>query len=118
MTHKEILNLVKGKLLAQNAKSKDRITCMYRGFNNTKCAIGWLIPDSEYDQDIEGVPVKDIDLYPYYGEDIKLKKCIEVGIGRPIDQQDIFFLTKLQNIHDRCDVSEWEHEFNRLEEKL
>ncbi len=33
--------------------------CAYRGLNNTKCAIGALIPDSKYDESIEGLNVFD-----------------------------------------------------------
>ncbi len=29
--------------------------CAYRGSNNTKCAIGALIPNSKYDKSIEGL---------------------------------------------------------------
>ena len=33
--------------------------CAYRGKNNTRCAVGWLIPDNRYDPKIEGGSVVD-----------------------------------------------------------
>lgn len=35
-------------------RENGRLTCQYRGDGGTKCAVGFLIPDDEYNSDIEG----------------------------------------------------------------
>lgn len=66
----------------------ERITvCKYRAEDGSRCAIGCLIPDSEYDPEIE---------------------------GKSVDTTGLFFFTKasiniasaLQNIHDYCTSAE------------
>lgn len=71
------------------------ITCAYRGVNGNKCAVGLLIPDSEY------VPAMEKNLC-YDG---LVKENLEKHGHNP------YFARRLQIIHDHSDVWHWE---NRL----
>jgi hypothetical protein len=63
---------------------------MYRGAHGAKCAVGVLIPDSEYDPKIEGLGVKRI------AED----KIVHLSILDGASAEDIWFLNDLQTCHD------------------
>lgn len=39
---------------AKNSEGKTSNVCLYRGPNNTKCAVGFLIPDHAYKEEMEG----------------------------------------------------------------
>jgi hypothetical protein len=48
-------------VIAQHAPSMDRNhNCQYRGPNNTKCALGFSIPDAAYRRAMEGLSVDQI----------------------------------------------------------
>ena len=53
----EVFDFVVGKLFEQGGKSlmdgNNDLICMYRGEGDRRCALGWLIPDSEYVPDME-----------------------------------------------------------------
>ena len=57
MTPQEIFNTVALHLFAQKCRSasgpEGMMTCLYRGPNGTKCAVGALIPDELYNPDME-----------------------------------------------------------------
>lgn len=55
MTPQEVFDKVAKHLLTQKAKSmgEDEDTCMYRGANGLKCAVGILIEDDEYSPRME-----------------------------------------------------------------
>ena len=53
MTKQEIFDKVAVHLVAQNERSWDYNTCLYRGPNGLKCAVGCLIPDNEYTPEME-----------------------------------------------------------------
>jgi hypothetical protein len=61
-----IFNTVYTHLMLQGRSSVSATGhCKYRGPNGTKCAVGFLIPDSKYQEDIEGLAVHNlVDLYP------------------------------------------------------
>lgn len=61
------------------------ISCVYRGDNGQKCAVGCLIPDEIYDTNMEGHGVGEI-LHTYTLPDL-------VG--------NYALLSRLQNLHDR-----------------
>lgn len=86
----EAVRTVRTFLLEQGgpATTLDRIgeaLCAYRGDNGRKCAVGCLIPDSEYDPYIEGLGVGTIGK-KYFPKSL-------MGIDRA-------FLAKMQSIHD------------------
>lgn len=62
--------------------------CAYRGTEGRACAVGCLIPDSEYDPAFEGEPVDDINCAALKGLDIRM-------------------LSEVQSLHD-CHLPETE----------
>lgn len=62
MTMQEMFDTAALGLLTQNRKSLDHrsAVCKFRGNYGTKCAIGFLIPDSHYDHRMEGEAMKTI----------------------------------------------------------
>jgi hypothetical protein len=49
-----IFNTVYTHLLKQGGPSTIRGACMYRGQNGRMCAVGFMIPDDVYEEDMEG----------------------------------------------------------------
>lgn len=62
--------------------------CMYRGLNNTMCAVGCLIPDDRYDTDMEMTPATAGIVYD----------AIE---GEPGEDDSQFVLEMQQMLHDQ-----------------
>lgn len=100
----EIFDVVSLHLLIQHEKSLDsNDDCAYRGRNNTKCAIGCLISDEEYNTSMEGRLVSAL---------------------KDINERQDTFLQFLQNIHDHKPVKLWYEELtdfakiNNLEMKI
>lgn len=114
MSAVELIKDVKEFLLAQNQQSLEGSwICKYRGENNTKCAVGCLIPNDLYDQSFEGktakalfkfnkfLPVKKVIIEKYNVRGLKL----------------VNLLTHLQKIHDLDSVLDWGKRFDELIEK-
>lgn len=87
MTPQEAFN----KIWTHSAQMTERSSnfeylCAYRGTNNTKCFIGALIPDSEYDYSrMENKPVN------WLVNELKLPSLAGLSVG---------WLRELQDIHD------------------
>lgn len=65
-------------------------TCLYRGPEGRRCALGWCIPDENYRQELEGLTIDD---YP---------SILEDALGFPdLPENDIQFLVDLQTYHDQ-----------------
>lgn len=92
MDSKEIVNVVRQHLMAQGAKSEDADMCKYRGPNGLMCAVGVLIPDDRYNKSLD------------YGSFTNL---IDAALSAGLSEH-IGLLGKLQNIHDSCDIGDWE----------
>lgn len=96
MNDQEAFDIMVKHLRKQGRKSAlmDGYTCMYRHPEGLKCAIGVLIPDSEYKPKIEGMTASFI-----------VKKCPSL--------KDINWklLNQMQNTHDRFSVEMWESRF-------
>jgi hypothetical protein len=62
MNEQQIFDRVADHLATQKKQSatSDRKTCLYRGLDGTKCAFGIFIPDSCYDDRIEGNGASDL----------------------------------------------------------
>lgn len=89
LTRQEIFTKVYVGLMKQKVASvsdSKKPSCVYRGRNGTKCAVGHLIPDSSYSPRIEG---KLVDGLP-----------TSVFAAMGIDTQDVEFLQRLQVLHD------------------
>jgi len=93
MTHQQAFNKIVRHLRKQNRRSEDG-GCLYRGPGGLQCAIGCLIPNSEYKDTFEGVSV--------YG----LR-----NLAPSLKGIDILMLKDMQDIHDTYDVRSWETAF-------
>lgn len=74
-------------------------TCLYRGPNGTKCAVGCMIPDEIYHPSMEGKGVTTI-IKLYFG-------LLFLSLHRNL-------LAEMQNIHDNCLIETWEREFQLI----
>lgn len=96
MTNQEIFDIVARHLLKQGAKSEDTETCLYRGPNGLKCAVGVLIPDAYYLPAMEG-----------RGVDTFMDRFHEAGKASGITHESLPLLRKLQACHDEVSVPYW-----------
>lgn len=104
MNNQEVFVKVAVHLLTQNLKSRETPwggPCRYRGYDNTKCAVGCLIPDELYSTDMEGKGVTGLSFqYPYLG----LSEHVEL-------------LDSLQKMHDFFEPHEWMRELRSIADK-
>ena len=77
-------------------------SCLYRGPDGAKCAVGFLIADEHYDRDLEGCPV---DLEPV-GEALR-KSGVETDVRFCLNTRLV--LGRLQGCHDNLGHIEAEH---------
>ncbi len=98
MNKQQAFETVVNHLISQGVQSTEdgttRNPCMYRGFNGTKCAIGALIPDDEYDPTMEYRSVSDLAVEGDLPNSIKVL-------------DDVYFLITLQSLHDMYDSYSW-----------
>jgi hypothetical protein len=100
MNNQEVFTKVVTHLRKQRVKSYALGDgCLYRGPNKTSCAVGCLIPDSEYFADLEQEVVRAI-----------IKRH---GIPS-LRNLDIELLTSLQIIHDKYEPDRWEEQWYKL----
>jgi len=99
-----VFNFVKQHLINQGKKSMvyyvggfdDDVKCLYRGRDNLKCAIGCLIGDEFYTEDVEEKGI--IDLF--------VQKIVSLSL--PNWKPNWELLSALQEIHDRFEIESWE----------
>lgn len=90
-------------LKSQNfERSVGDISCLYRGHSGLKCAVGHIIPDELYDDDIEGDPADServIAITPF-------KDLVKLRQNEFVDRSDeetrtvVNLMLALQQIHD------------------
>ena len=91
----ELVNRVSEHLLAQNKKSVNFWgSCLYRGPDGLKCAIGALLPDDTDFIRLENLPVSDPAVLAVLGVDVN-------------DMETIGLLTQLQKMHDNGPIDTW-----------
>ncbi len=115
ITRQEIFDKVAPALLAQNKKSRRDSgfdgtlngQCVYKSDDNSRCAIGHLIPDGHNGLwclgDLFELLDSYKDLYPILG--FNGMSCMDSDDQH--DQTHIVFLNDLQKIHDYKPVIEW-----------
>lgn len=112
LTDQEMFDIVARHLLTQNERSEmcDG-TCAYRGPNNLKCAVGCLIPDSEYESRYEGIA-----LYGDFPVDPeKLANEADLFQYLVTEISDNFnLMAALQQLHDEGYVYEWHNNLRAL----
>lgn len=96
-TPQQVFNQVATHMLTQNQHSMLKCGgCAYRSSAGFKCAVGCLIADNEYRDDMEGTNVSGL-----------LAQCgaFPQALTHPLPH--VGLLSKLQMIHDRQPVGEW-----------
>ena len=106
-TSQQVFNHVVKHLREQGAKCMVSRNCRYRDWESGRaCAVGCLIPEEVYQDDMEhcGVDV----LVEYADIDPRLRSVLE---------QHVNLLRDLQKIHDEDLVDDWEESFAVVAEK-
>ena len=104
----ELFDKIATHLLTQGARSESSIgRCLYRGDFGSKCAVGCLISDEEYDPKMEGssVPCEKEYAYPSAGTLILQRWMESHGYGTAVG----LFLVGMQKIHDAKDPPSWRY---------
>jgi hypothetical protein len=99
----ELYDKVVNHLRNQGVKSFAEGGCLYRS-NGLSCAVGCLIEDEFYVEELEGRTVDHIDV----------KNAVVKSIGRDLTDQEMQLLLVLQNVHDTFEVSEWNKGFKLI----
>lgn len=95
----QVFDHIVNSLRKQKCKSlNENGKCVYRGLNGTKCAVGHLISDDEYDVEFDSRALSWDDLLTLY--------------GFPSKHHEL--LITMQQIHDGCQIEEWEDQFRIL----
>ena len=102
MNAQEAFDIISTHLLTQNERSSEKSnfysqqleSCLYRGPNGLKCAIGCLIPDEKYNLDMEGMTLRQ--LTKSY-QDLKI-------LFEEIPEN---LLVALQTVHDYRNPNQW-----------
>ena len=113
MTNKEVFNKACEGLASQGwIVSFDQTGgyCAYRGDDNRKCAVGWLVSDDTYDDDIEGLGVRELS-WMHVGQQIFKKNHISSS------ERSIEFLADLQDLHDNSDNETLKERFRAFAKK-
>ncbi len=101
MNSKEIFEKVADHLKAQGERSfiaPHIKSCAYYGTEEKKCAVGCLILPEFYYSDIENLPL----VNP------KVRRSVELSIGRPLTGIEMEMLETIQCIHDTAPLESWE----------
>lgn len=114
MTPQQLFDTVVANLRKQGSKSLLTLeqcrelqlppgTCAYRGFHGYRCAVGCLISDLDYSQEMEGKYLTWVQQH-------------SPSLAAIIDGQgdNYNLLCDLQSIHDTTIVEEWEERFRRV----
>jgi hypothetical protein len=127
-TNQEIFDIVAAHLLKQGVQCKDGLSCVYRGADNTKCAVGVLIKDQDYHKNMEGESIDEVKDYlvehgPQLPPESELLckpgayliyealKANEVDCEQP---EVLSLLGELQSCHDNEAPLMWEVELQRI----
>lgn len=103
MTKQEIFNKVAKHLLRQSKRSvNEGGQCMYRGPNNTRCAVGCLIPKSAYQPAMEGRLAANLL--------ISFPAVVRCGLV----PANMSLVQALQDIHDEVEPENWRRELMAL----
>lgn len=112
----EIFDTVRTHLLAQGAQSADASSnCMYRGPEGLRCAVGCLIPDASYDEDMEHNSISSSSA----GGILVRAALAAAGWLQPDDLNwtnfaAVSLLRSLQQVHDMKPPSEWADELSKV----
>lgn len=105
MTDLELIDKVTTHLLNQNEKSMTGTQCAYRGRNGRnglKCAVGCLIPDELYSQNLESFSI--LKLFESLPDLYKITTNLSL-------------VHQLQHLHDVVPVPKWEISLQTLKDR-
>jgi hypothetical protein len=111
-TQQDIADIVIPHMVKQNCKSTPTphssswTSCMYRGHNNTMCAVGCLIKEQFYNKKLEGSNVMSFEV-------IKALK----SSGVCTSQFNMDLLKDFQRIHDSIHPDFWKQQFELVIQK-
>lgn len=77
MTEQEIFDKVIKHLYTQKVQAIRDGDCAYRGENGTMCAVGCLLTDEEYDEEMETMAVDSINLPERLERHVELLGCLQ-----------------------------------------
>jgi hypothetical protein len=111
MTPQEIFSKVYNHLMTQHQQAAyptdcGEMGCRYRTGTGLKCAVGCLISDENYIEEMEGYPAG-----CNIVADILRKEGVDMG--EKITHE---LINALQSTHDAVEVCDWEHELSKLAE--
>lgn len=90
------------------ALSDDSIKCCYRTKDGLKCAIGCLIADEFYDEELEGANL--------HSAHPRSQAVVTAVRNSGWEDFSLNLLCELQHIHDNSDPKEWEEHWQRVAE--
>lgn len=100
----ELFDTIVTHLRKQGKQAKDANgDCVYLTSDGLKCAVGCLIPD--------GHPA----LKAHMSNTVKRITMDYPDL--PWEEEDTFFLYRMQNVHDRWDPKHWEDQFKKVAEQ-
>ena len=110
MDRQEVFNKVATHLLTQKSKAQKlvddefRAACYYLMEDGRKCAVGCLLPDGHPGQKLMGTVSNLLWQYP------------DLAYLWEVDElnNDVWFLTRLQEIHDSVDVENWHYQLTQF----
>ena len=88
-------------VIKQGVRSVTDGLCMYKNYN-LKCAVGVLITDEHYSEEIEGRGLA-------FGN--KVYKALNASVGYELSEREITYLRHIQRAHDDSDGSDFVSEF-------
>lgn len=104
MDRQAVYNKVRDHLLAQGVRCSAAPGgfCLYRARGGRACAIGALIADEHYSNELEN---------GYDARDAIVRQAVAASLGLPeISDDDALFLGNLQGIHDGVPPEMWAQE--------
>lgn len=111
VTTQDLFNTMVLGLRKQGRKSVDAVdpgTCLYRGHSGTKCAVGMLITDVHYYEDLE---------YKSFSSE-RVLEVVQKSIGRKLSTKERRLCSAMQVLHDETQVAEllpdWEMGWKNL----
>lgn len=108
MDRQAVFNQVRDHLLAQGVRSEDPKTgqCRYRGPDGLKCAIGAIVSDAHYDEQM--------DLGNLSACSRTVLDAVGDSIACYVEDWEARFLRELQEIHDDDDPATWRYTLDRF----
>jgi hypothetical protein len=100
-------------MLGQMARSEKAGLPAYRGVLGTKCAIGCLISDEEYDKIIENYTFEEVGYYYLAQGNSRLSSYL-IEDREPLNDMRWLMLRELVKLHDEWKTKYWRAQLRRI----